>query len=103
MKRKRINGFAHSFNREVSIYNATFGKGRIFDQGEYDGKGINIYQFDNEDDLRLVIAHEFGHALTIDHVEDKYSIMYPIIGKQDAENPIPSQEDITALQERCNL
>lgn len=102
-KRKRVNEFARAFNREVSVYNSTFGTGRIFDQGEYIGDSINIYQFDNQDDLRLVIAHEFGHALTLDHVEGESSIMYPLVGKQDFKNPKPSSEDIAALKEKCNL
>ena len=39
---------------------------------------ITIYEFSNTTKLVRVLAHEFGHALDLDHVEDEKAIMYEI-------------------------
>src|SRR3989344_4398873 len=57
-----INMLARQHNYEVAAYNKKFAVPQTFDQGQYDGQSINIYQFEQESDLRLVLAHEFGHA-----------------------------------------
>jgi len=69
----------------------------------YDGKSINIYQFEATADLRLVVVHELGHALGLDHLSQPESIMYYMMGEQDLENPKASNEDILALKQICNL
>ena len=56
------------------------GAGEKFSAGEYirdeTGERINIYQFDGRDKLIRVLAHELGHALGLDHVDDPASVMY---------------------------
>ena len=99
----KVNYLAKQLNIEVDTYNQRFGEAREFDQGEYNGKEINIYQFDRIGDLRLVLVHELGHALGIEHVENAKSIMYYLMDKQDIKNPILSEEDIRAFTERCKL
>jgi len=100
---EKINSFANTLNSEVSNYNEAFGTVKIFDQGEYNGREINVYQFDEVGDLRVVLTHEFGHALNLDHVENPFSIMYYLMEKQDLNNPKLSDEDINALNTECNL
>jgi hypothetical protein len=99
----QINDLAGQLNIKVDIHNESFGEAREFDQADYTGKDINVYQFDNPDDLRLVLAHEFGHALGIDHVENPKSIMYYLMEKQNVSHPSPSIEDIVALKKVCSL
>ncbi len=99
----KINNFANKLNLDVNVYNKTFGKAKIFDQGEYTGDRINIYQFDGKKDLRVVLAHEFGHALNLDHVENPTSIMYYLMEKQNMESPALSEEDISALKTECGI
>lgn len=98
-----INTLAEKLNINVDVHNQLFGEAREFDQGEYLGKNINIYQYDGIGELRLVIAHEFGHALSIDHVENPKSIMYYLMEKQDIKNPVLSQEDLSALNDKCGF
>ncbi len=76
--------------------------GREFCEGFYEYKNgkrsITIYQYDNEFRLVRVLAHEFGHALALNHSKNKESIMYPIIQSDSLEL---TADDIAALKERC--
>jgi len=95
----QLNSMAGSLNEKVDTLNTDVG--RMFDQGEYTGDTINIYQFDTIDDLSLVLAHEFGHALGLDHVENSHSVMYYLMKDQDVTDPQLTQEDRAALTDRC--
>lgn len=97
----KVNTMAASLNINVDIHNQRFGEAREFDQGDYSNGRINIYEFENISDLRLVLAHELGHALGIGHVENPKSIMYYLMDKQDLSNPILSKEDIAAFNQIC--
>ncbi|ESP62854.1 hypothetical protein SMITH_588 [Smithella sp. ME-1] len=75
--------------------------GREFCEGLYEyrngRRAITIYQYDNERRLVRVLAHEFGHALGLNHSKNKESIMYPIIQSDSLEL---TEDDIAALKER---
>lgn len=91
------------YNANVSTYKNSYGAGREFEKGLYDGKEINIYQFKKLTDLRLTLVHEFGHALGIEHVKSPQSIMYYLLSDQDMENPTLSTEDLDELKTICNF
>ncbi|KKQ77980.1 MAG: hypothetical protein A3A96_04400 [Candidatus Zambryskibacteria bacterium RIFCSPLOWO2_01_FULL_39_39] len=98
---KNRNSAANDYNRIVKSYNEKYGHGLEFDQGEYTTKGeINIYQFDSKASLLMVLAHEFGHALGMDHVGGSSSIMNSIAS--DARDSLAlSLEDKTELNKVC--
>lgn len=104
---EELNRRADAVNELVYQYQKRFSSWRTFYQGVYLNVGgkrkINIYQFDDAGRLTLVLAHEFGHALGIDHVGNPKSVMYYLTDRQDTRDLKLSEEDIRAFQLRCNL
>ena len=91
----------NTYNAAVEAYNATFNAGREFTQGDYQNNQIHIYEYSSGEELRLVLAHELGHALSLDHVEGPQSIMYYFMGEQDLENGLTT-EDVEGYQAQCS-
>jgi predicted Zn-dependent protease len=87
----------------VNYQNTGDALGREFCEGFYESKNvqqtINFYQFDNYYRLVRVLAHEFGHALRLNHSDDSKAVMYRLIQSDKIEL---SPDDIVALQRRCN-
>ncbi|MEK7062529.1 MAG: matrixin family metalloprotease, partial [Patescibacteria group bacterium] len=98
------NEAAKDYNRVVEQYNQKYGGHSEFDQAEYNGEEINIYQFTDSKGLIMALAHEFGHALAMDHVENSKSIMYYLRDSQNLPaSPIPTAEDLAELKKVCKL
>lgn len=89
-----------SYNARVSDYNTKFGEAREFTQGDYQGDAITIYTFRDAVELERVLAHEFGHALGIGHVEGTSSIMYYLMTEM-TDVPDPSAHDMMAFFDVC--
>ncbi|MGA2782670.1 MAG: matrixin family metalloprotease [Smithella sp.] len=78
--------------------------GREFCEGFYEYKNgkrsITIYQYDNEYRLVRVLAHEFGHALGLNHSKSAEAVMYPLIKSDSLEL---AADDIAVLKEHCKI
>ncbi|NTW07176.1 MAG: matrixin family metalloprotease [Syntrophaceae bacterium] len=99
-----VNEIAAKINLDaVNYQNTGNALGQEFCEGYYERKKgkqtINIYQFDNEYRLVRVLAHEFGHALGLNHSTDSQAVMHRLIQSDAIEL---SPDDITALQKRCS-
>lgn len=96
----RGNELVAAYNKQVEQYNDRFGFPDEFTQGDYQGDEINIYEFSDESELVVVLAHEFGHALGIDHVEGNESIMYYLLEEQRGSAAL-SHTDKAAFLSAC--
>ena len=100
---KERNIKATEYNKVAESYNQKYNQSLEFNQAEYTGKEINIYQFNNKKDLILALTHEFGHALGMDHVENAKSIMYYITGTDTETSLVLSAEDLAELNRVCKI
>ena len=98
-----INEIASNHNLDL-VDHQNLGKtlGREFCEGLYENKNgrqtITIYQFDDHDRLVRVLAHEFGHALRLDHSGNEEAVMYRLNSSRSLEF---APEDVAALKKRC--
>lgn len=97
---ERSNLLVESYNRDVSKYNTEFSFGHEFTQGDYQGKKIRIYKFSSDAELITVLAHEFGHTLSIGHVDGTSSVMYYLLEDTD-KIPTLSSNDLAAYYAVC--
>lgn len=95
----RFNQLTDTLNDKIRQIKKQF-PAEPFHVGEFHGKHINVYQYSSIDDLRLTLAHEFGHALTLAHHHDPKGLMYPTNAEQDVENFRLTPADIQLLQQR---
>jgi len=108
----KLNNLAQKINQSVSDVNAKVRQynsageilGGQFEEGLYEsdssGQKIDIYEFKNKNNLIRVLAHELGHALSLDHSNDPSSIMYYI---NSGTNLTLSADDIRMLREHCGV
>lgn len=94
-----LNALDQQLNASVSQYKQRF-KPHLFHKGLFNGKQILIYEFESADDLRLTIAHEFGHALGLQHADDPQALMHPIMKDQDTAHFRLTQADLSLLLAR---
>lgn len=100
---KERNIKALEYNRMVESYNQKYGKELEFNQAEYTGNAINVYQFGTKKDLVFALAHEFGHALGLNHVDGSDSIMYYLTDGNTQSTLALSQQDIAELKKVCKI
>lgn len=95
------NKTVRDYNDHVADYNDRFHHTREFTQGDYYQERINIYQFKDMAELRLVLAHELGHALSLGHVEDSKSVMYYLMDKQARGDIALTVADLAEFKRVC--
>jgi seryl-tRNA synthetase len=96
----RGNNLINTYNQGVSVYNETFGESHEFTQGDYSNSTIKIYTFEDKQELKLVLVHELGHALSLGHVEGEGSMMHYLIGEQPRD-AVLSEADLAEFNRVC--
>lgn len=100
-----LNKLIATLNLQVNKYNTVVtSAGKEFKEGEYtkdaNGISINIFQFGDENQLLRVFAHEFGHALGLDHINNPKAIMYYL---NEGINQKLTADDLSALKSVCKI
>lgn len=100
-----LNRLANLLNLNVEMYN-TIGasRGETFTGGIYHNaegvQGIDVYEFGSRDKLVRVLAHELGHALGLEHVNDPEAMMYHL---NEGDAGVLSKTDLVALRALCGV
>ncbi len=100
-----LNRLADALNVDAGQYNQTSQtRGTEFEEGLYqsgpNGQEIDIYQFDNNAKLIRVLAHELGHALGLEHLDNPKAIMYKL---NQGTNEKLTADDLAALKTLCKV
>ncbi len=103
----RLNNIIEQNNRLVDQYNSEFTGVTRFTKATFqnrpDGGVITVNMFLHRNELTLILAHELGHALGLDHVSNPRSVMYSLMGAQELFPVVQlSQEDRDAIRDLCN-
>lgn len=96
---QNFNTQVGSLNKTVSTFNSQLSEKP--EEGVYFGgeNRIEVYFNNGKQELIHTLAHEMGHALGMNHVESKKSIMYDSTNNQIT----PSQDDLTELKKICAI
>lgn len=95
------NTLAANHERGAATFNALYGAPRRFHQGEFNGREISVFEFQDARDLILVLAHELGHARGLGHVDDPTAIMHAVGSRQNVAQLAAAPGDIAELRRVC--
>jgi len=69
---------------------------------DYDANEISVFMMADMGDLKVTLAHEFGHALTSEHSPDSTSVMYYTEGVPPSDMRV-TEEDVAKVKNICGF
>lgn len=98
-----LNQLIVQLNINVTQYNRAGASLGEFEEGLYrlsEGvQTIDVYEYSNRVQLIRVLAHEMGHALSLEHVPDQEAIMYKI---NQSRSLTATASDVSELNRVCS-
>lgn len=92
------------YEDSVDYYNilSVSRRGEDYEVGRYytsnNRKQLDVYEFQDSQDLERLLMHEFGHALGLDHTSSIKDVMYEL---NKSTNIHLTMNDIRELKQRC--
>lgn len=106
-EREELMAAMDEHNQQVSAYNEDAASASGFEMGRYEHdngtRRISVFKALDPDELRLVLAHELGHALGITHVDDPGAVMNADLGAANSGRESLAAADRDALAARCDV
>ncbi len=106
-RQQEVSDKARAFNERVAAYNRAAADGVGFQMARYERRGgqrsIQVFRAMDADELRVVLAHELGHALGIGHVDDPAAVMYADLSSANAGRTDLAPADRAALADACDI
>jgi uncharacterized protein YjaZ len=101
-----LNSSIENLNESIRSSQERYGRGLSYDNAglyEYNEKGrtITVFLHKDPEQLTALIAHELGHALGLQHVTDKHSLMNPLQTTENERLAALSPTDVAELLRVC--
>lgn len=93
-----VNKNIDNFNQMVSKFNNIVMEKPEIGLCTSGEEKIDIYFFSDEDNLVDTLAHEMGHSLGLDHIENENAIMNPVV----SENTELTDADVELIKNYCS-
>lgn len=97
-----LNQLIEQLNLNVDTYNEVGASIGAFEEGEFVSRAgeqrIDIWEYSSHNELVRLAAHEMGHSLGLEHVQDQEAIMYKVNQGKDLAVTV---DDIQELDRVC--